>query len=92
MRVLFVGGTGFISTEVSQLALARGIDLVHLNRGRRRGTEVEGVRTLVADYHDPRSVEQALGSERFDAVVNWIAYVPADVERDILLIGPRTKQ
>ncbi len=92
MRVLFVGGTGFISTEVSRLALARGIDLVHLNRGRRRGTEVEGVRTLVADYHDPRSVEQALGSERFDAVVNWIAYVPADVERDIALFGPRTRQ
>jgi nucleoside-diphosphate-sugar epimerase len=91
MRVLFVGGTGFISASVSRLAVARGIDLWHLNRGR-RGTRIDGVRSLVADVHDPRSVEAALGSERFDAVVDWVAYVPADVERDIAVFGPRTQQ
>jgi nucleoside-diphosphate-sugar epimerase len=91
MRVLFVGGTGFISTEVSRLAVARGIDLWLLNRGRRDAV-VEGARSVVADVHDPRSVEAVLGSERFDAVVDWVAYVPADVERDVALFGPRTKQ
>jgi nucleoside-diphosphate-sugar epimerase len=91
MRVLFIGGTGFISTAVSRLAVARGIDLWHLNRGR-RGAPPEGVRSIVADVHDPRSVEAALGNERFDAVVDWIAFVPADVERDIAVFGPRAKQ
>ena len=91
MRVLFVGGTGFISAAVSRLAVARGIELWHLNRGR-RGTVVDGVRTVVADAHEPRAVESALGGERFDAVVDWIAYVPADVERDVALFGPRTRQ
>ncbi len=91
MRVLFVGGTGFISAAVSRLAVARGIELWHLNRGR-RGTLVDGVRTLVADAHDARAVEAALGRERFDAVVDWIAYLPADVERDVALFGPRTRQ
>jgi nucleoside-diphosphate-sugar epimerase len=91
MRVLFIGGTGFISTAVSRLAVARGIDLWHLNRGR-RGAPPEGVRSIVADVHDPRSVEAALGNERFDAVVDWIGFVPADVERDIAVFGPRAKQ
>ena len=48
MRVMFVGGTGFISAAVSRLAVARGIDLWHLNRGL-RGTVVDGVRSVVAD-------------------------------------------
>ncbi|HXY41680.1 MAG TPA: SDR family oxidoreductase [Vicinamibacteria bacterium] len=91
MRVLFVGGTGFISAAVSRLAVARGIDLWHLNRGR-RGTVVDGVRTLLADVQDPRALESALGGERFDAVVDWTAYLPADVERDIAVLGPRTRQ
>ncbi len=50
------------------------------------------MRTLVADAHDARAVEAALGRERFDAVVDWIAYLPADVERDVALFGPRTRQ
>jgi nucleoside-diphosphate-sugar epimerase len=91
MRVLFIGGTGFISAAVSRLAVARGIDLWHLNRGQ-RGMVLDGVHTIVADAHDARAVEAALGKERFDAVVDWIAFVPADVERDIALFGPRTKQ
>lgn len=90
MRVLFVGGTGNISGAVSRLAVERGIDLVHLNRGRHDG--VPGVRRIEADYEDPRSVDAALGAARFDSIVNWIAYTPDQVERDIALFAPRTRQ
>jgi nucleoside-diphosphate-sugar epimerase len=91
MRVLFIGGTGIISTEVSRLAVARGLDLWLLNRGRRSVT-IDGARAVVADARDPSSVTAALGDERFDAVVDWVAYVPQDVERDLALFGPRTRQ
>jgi nucleoside-diphosphate-sugar epimerase len=90
MRVLFVGGTGNISGATSRMAVERGFDLVHLNRGRHGG--VAGVRRIEADYSDARAVDAALGGERFDAVVNWIAFTPDQVERDILLFGPRTRQ
>ncbi len=33
MRVLFIGGTGVISSACTELALRRGIDLYLLNRG-----------------------------------------------------------
>ena len=91
MRVLFIGGTGNISTDVSQLALAQGIDLYHLNRGR-TGLEVPGVHTLVADAHRPAEVDAALGTLTFDAIVNWIAYTVDDVERDIARFGGKTAQ
>jgi nucleoside-diphosphate-sugar epimerase len=53
---------------------------------------IDGVRTVLADAHDRRAVDAVLGRERFDAVVDWIAFEPADVERDIALYRQRTKQ
>lgn len=89
MKVLFIGGTGNISTAVSRLAVARGVELWHLNRGRR--TALDGVRTITADIH-AKDAAAALADHRWDAVVNWIAFHPADVERDLSLFAGRTQQ
>lgn len=83
MKVLFIGGTGNISTPVSQLALERGFSLFHLNRGNRNA--VEGVTTLMADMNDTDAVRRVLGNQRWDVVVNWIAYTRKDIERDLQL-------
>ncbi len=91
MKVLFIGGTGLISTAVSRLAVARGIELYHLNRGK-RGTAMEGVQTIVADIHQPDQARAALAGQSFDVVVDWIAFTVADIERDLALFAGRTKQ
>lgn len=91
MKVLFVGGTGFISTSVSCQAIGRGIDLYLLNRGQRR-VEIPGAKLLQADISDANEVRGALADHRFDVVVDWVAYHPVDVERDLALFRGRTKQ
>jgi|SRR5579859_418491 len=91
MKVLFIGGTGNISTAVSRLCVEKGIDLFLLNRGQ-RGVEIQGAKTLQADITQPDQVRKALGSEKFDSVVNWIAFVKAEVERDMELFTGRTQQ
>ncbi|MBX3063241.1 MAG: SDR family oxidoreductase [Anaerolineae bacterium] len=91
MKVLFIGGTGFISTSVSRMAVARGIELYHLNRGQRK-VEIEGVHNLIADIHQPESVRAALQDQQFDVAVDWIAYTAADIERDIALFQGKIKQ
>lgn len=91
MKVLFIGGTGNISTSVSRLAIEQGFELFLLNRGQRK-VEIAGATTIVADIKQPDQVRQALRGLRFDAVVNWIAYTPADIERDIGLFGDATDQ
>lgn len=88
MRVLFVGGTGLISGACTDLALARGIEVVHLNRGTRPDPR-RSVTTLVADARDEAAVAAGLGSRRFDAIVDFIAFHPADIERDLRLFGRR---
>ncbi len=91
MRVLFIGGTGDISTSVSKLAVERGIELVLLNRGQTK-TDIPGVAHIQADIHQPEQVRQAINGMRFNSVVNWVAYVPEDIERDIELFRGVTNQ
>jgi len=92
MKVLFIGGTGVISSACSQLAVERGIELYLLNRGETRRPVPEGARVLQGDIHDKASVEAALGTRTFDAVVDWVAFTPEHVERDLALFQGRTEQ
>jgi nucleoside-diphosphate-sugar epimerase len=91
MKVLFIGGTGFISTAVSWLAIERGIELYHLNRGRQE-IEVRGAKQLTADVNDAEQARRVLGDQKFDVVVDWVAYTPAHIERDLALFRGRCRQ
>jgi nucleoside-diphosphate-sugar epimerase len=92
MKVLFIGGTGVISSACSQLAVNRGIDLYLLNRGQTERAIPEGARILRGDIRDRASVKRALGDATFDAVVDWVAFTPEHVEADIELFRDRTGQ
>lgn len=92
MKVLFIGGTGIISTASTKLAAEREIDLTLLRRGQHATDLPRNVRTIAADIADEAAVAEALGKERFDAVVDWVAFTAADVERDIRLFHGRTNQ
>jgi nucleoside-diphosphate-sugar epimerase len=91
MKVLFIGGTGFISTAVSRMAIERGMELFLLNRGL-RSVEIPGSYSLIGDIHNPESMRNALKDHKFDVVVDWIAFAPEDIERDLSVFRGRTKQ
>lgn len=91
MKVLFIGGTGIISAAVSRQAIAKGFDLYLLNRGL-RGVNVPGSHSLTADTRDLQDVRSALHGLQFDIVVNWIAYTPDDIDRDLALFQGRVEQ
>jgi nucleoside-diphosphate-sugar epimerase len=93
LRVLFIGGTGVISSACSRVAVERGIDLFVLNRGRSTDRPLPpGVTTLQADVREPRSVRQEIKDLHFDAVVDWVAFTPDQVRTDIELFSGRTGQ
>lgn len=92
MKVLFMGGTGIISTACSALAVERGIDLTLVNRGRSVRPAPRGARLLEADIHNKAALKAALAGRSFDVVVDWIAYTPEDVQKDIDLFKGRIGQ
>ncbi len=94
MRVLFIGGTGLISSACAELAVKRGMDLTILTRAQSTKYAVpDGAHTLVADFHaETNQLADILSDQSFDVVVDWIAFTPADVERDISLFNGKTRQ
>lgn len=92
LKVLFVGGTGIISSAVTRLAVERGLDLHLLSRGTSTRPVPDGVTHLSGDIRDPDSVRAALGGREFDAVVDWVAFTPDHVRRDLELFTGRTGQ
>ncbi len=93
MKVLFIGGTGIISSACSHLAVERGIELYHLNRGKTSLRPMPaGIIQLHGDIHDRAAYQAALGEHHFDAVVQWVAFTPNQIEQDIEVLRGRTNQ
>ncbi len=94
MKLLFIGGTGLISSACSDLAVARGHELFILNRSVSTKYSVpEGSTILQADVHtDEAHLARTLAGQRFDAVVDFIAYAVNDIERDLRLFRGKTDQ
>jgi nucleoside-diphosphate-sugar epimerase len=91
MKVLFIGGTGLISSACTRLAVEQGMELFLLNRGHHPDLP-RGALNLIADINDQATVARALAGHQFDVVVNWIAYTPEDIERDLTLFRDKTRQ
>lgn len=92
MKVLFIGGTGLISSACTRLAVDRGVDIYHLNRGQSTRMTPVTVKNLRADIRDKDSVIRMLRDMTFDVVVDWVAFTPEHVEVDLELFRDRTKQ
>ena len=92
MKVLFIGGTGIISSACSQLAIERGIELYLLNRGQSFRPIPKGAHHLQADIRVRESVKAAIGKMNFDSVVEWVAYTPDQIESDLESFKGRTEQ
>ena len=80
MRVLFIGGTGNISSACTRRALEQGLEVFHLNRGSRRERVPPGVATLHADIRNRDDTSRALAGLTFDVAVNWLGFTPDQVE------------
>ena len=98
MRVLFIGGTGLISSACTPLALERGMDLTLVTRGQSVRADVPvGAKTITADAHDAEALRAALREDvakngRYDAVVQWICFSPEHLRADIETFADLTDQ
>jgi nucleoside-diphosphate-sugar epimerase len=94
MKLLFIGGTGLISSACSELAVARGHELFILNRSvSAKHSLPKGATLLQGDVHaDASRLSSLLAGRHFDAVVDFIAFTVEDVERDINLFRGLTDQ
>lgn len=93
MKALFIGGTGTISTGITNKIAEDGKwELYLLNRGL-RGVEIpDNVKVITADINDEADVANKLKDMQFDTVCDFIGFVPEQLERDYRLFKGKTKQ
>lgn len=92
MKVLFIGGTGTISTAISRRLLETGCELYLLNRGSRNHILPGGARYITADINDEAAVSSALEGLSFDVAVDFIGFIPSHLERDYRLLKGKVSQ
>src|SRR5665647_1286057 len=92
MKALFIGGTGTISTAISKQLIEKGHELYLLNRGNRNNALPAGANILKTDINNEESVAELIKGMEFDVVADFIAFIPAQLERDYRLFNDKTKQ
>jgi nucleoside-diphosphate-sugar epimerase len=94
MKILMIGGTGNISSAVTELLIKQGHDLYLycLNNGGLDGLNLKGVTIQYGNINDEAVVQEFLVNHSFDVVVDWTVMTKEQVQRDIRLFTGRTSQ
>ena len=92
MKILLIGGTGTISSAITRQLAEGGHELWLLNRGSRKDEVPASVKQVFCDINDEAAVLRQTGDQVFDAVCEFIGFLPSQVERDIRLFSGRTRQ
>ena len=83
LRILVIGGTGFIGRCIARGLLAAGHHVTVLSRGHHPA--IPDAENLVGDRTDPARIGSVLGGRRFDFTVDLAAWDATDVERLLLV-------
>lgn len=93
MKVLFIGGTGTISTAISKRVLSNPDNELYLiNRGSRNSILDGNLKEIRADINDEADVAAKLEGLTFDVVCDFICFTPDQIKRDYRLFKGRTSQ
>jgi nucleoside-diphosphate-sugar epimerase len=93
MKVLFIGGTGTISTACTRLCIEQGLDLWLLVRGTRDYRIPSKAKTIHADFsNDLGLVKSLLDRHTWDCVVNWVTFDEKDVLNSFELFRGKTEK
>src|ERR1044071_9315609 len=92
MRALIIGGTGLISTAITQQLLDRGDAVTVFNRGRTPVRVRGALELLTGDRREPGSLERAVKRRTWDGVIDMTAFVLQNGEQLVRVFWGRTAQ
>lgn len=90
MRILFLGGSGNLSTDGAELLVRRGHEVAVVTRG--KSPVPAGCRAIAADRNDEAVLKAALAGERPDVVADFLAFRPDQLEIHAELFAGRVRQ
>ena len=80
MKALIIGGSGLISTAITQLLVERGDEVSLFNRGLSPLRGLAPARVVIGDRNDEAALGSALKRVKPDAVIDMMAFAPSQAE------------
>ena len=92
MKVLFIGGTGLISTSIANQLCEQGHEVVLYNRGKTKSRVTGDCKVIEGDRKNTEEFEKQFADENYDVVVDMVAFTPEDTQSAIRAFKGRTQQ
>ncbi len=90
MKILFLGGTGNISSACVAQALEKGHEVTIFSRGRSELKPDPRCKVVLGDRNDRVALSSLARDSHFDVIADFIAYTPADIETDLAAFSGKT--
>jgi nucleoside-diphosphate-sugar epimerase len=90
MKILLVGGTGVLSSAVTEESLKQGIKVTMINRGRHKIPD--GIELIKADKDDLEEISKKLCGRSFDAVIDFLCFTDEQTSKSFKFYSQYTKQ
>jgi nucleoside-diphosphate-sugar epimerase len=91
MKVLFIGGTGNISSACTSEALLKGHEVYHFNRGK-SSVPTSNVTTIIGDINNLSDLMKLDKYGPFDVVADFICFLPKQMKMNIDYFNGKTAQ
>ena len=92
MKVLLIGGTGILSTDIVEESLNRNYDVYIINRGHRNNIIDKRVKIIIGDIRNVEQIKQKLGNEKFDVVIDFLSFHKEQLENTLKIFQNRCDQ
>lgn len=92
MKVLLIGGTGILSTDIVEESLNRNYDVYIINRGHRNNIIDKRVKIIIGDIRNVEQIQQKLGNEKFDVVIDFLSFHKEQLENTLKIFQNKCDQ
>jgi nucleoside-diphosphate-sugar epimerase len=92
MKILLIGGTGVLSSAVTNEAIKKGISVTMINRGHRRNLIPNNVVLITADKDQKQIISESLKNQKFDAIIDFLCYTKTQLEESFNFYSKYTSQ
>lgn len=92
MKILFIGGTGILSTDIVKLCIRRKYDVYLLNRGHHSNDVPSNCHSIVGNIRDEEECKKLLAKYKFDVVGDFLSYTSSQIASTIRIIEGKCSQ
>ena len=93
MKLLLIGGTGILSTDIRELALEKGIDVYILNRGRKEKEMLnDKIHVIIGNIRNVEDTKEKIKDLYFDVVIDFLSYTKEQLENTLSIFNGKCDQ